>query len=125
MNSALLLLHKLSRPLERFPLTMILASVLLACGIVQLSFQIGNMVYRTTTWIEETRQTELRVNQLKQDIDMLKAAKRAANDPVYLEQLARCQGYVRAQGEMILFVPEENEIASKTAGYNCQSLRLP
>lgn len=121
MKSALSLLLILSRPLERLPLTMILASVLLAGGIVQLSFQIVNMVYRTTIWIEEARQTEARVNQLVKDVNTLKAAKRAANDPVYLEQLARCQGYVRAQGEKILFDPD----ASEENNYNCQPVRLP
>lgn len=124
MKYRLVLLNSVKRILyriERFPLAMMVVSVFLALGIVQSTFQLGHMLYRSYTWKQESKAALVRVQQLKEDIQILSAAKRAAYDPIYLEQLARCQGYVR-QNELLMV---DATAAGQALGYNCQISRLP
>ncbi len=101
---------------------MMVASVLAALGIVQLSFQLGHMAYRSVTWSAETRQTLARVAALEQDARVLRDAIRAANDPAYLEQLARCEGYVGANEKLIV---SSDAPTPRFPGDNCKALRVP
>ncbi|SEJ37190.1 hypothetical protein SAMN04488058_10712 [Deinococcus reticulitermitis] len=108
------------RRLRRFPLTMMIASLLLALGTVQLAFQIGTSVYRTVTWRQETAQVQVRVDTLQRDVQTLKDAQQAGSTVEYLRTLARCQGFVDP-GELVV-------VASRAAGASgniCDSLRLP
>lgn len=110
----------LSRQWSRLPVIMMLASLLLGLSIVQLSFQIGNSVYRSITWQRETRETLKQVRALQRDVKILKDAERMASDPTYLEQLARCQGFVGGHEEVVVATS-----ASSTPGENCSAVRLP
>ncbi|WP_328774681.1 cell division protein FtsB [Deinococcus aquaedulcis] len=110
------------RRVQRLPLSMMVASVLAALGIVQLSFQLGHMAYRSVTWSAETRQTLARVAALEQDARVLRDAIRAANDPAYLEQLARCEGYVGANEKLIV---SSDAPTPRFPGDNCKALRVP
>lgn len=108
------------RQLQRLPLALVFASLLAALGIVQLSFQLGNLVYRTVTWTAETQDTRQRIRALERDVRVLRDAETAAMDPAYLEVLARCQGFV---GETEDLVVAEN--APDVPGEVCNTLRLP
>lgn len=110
----------LNRQLSRLPIIMMLASLLLGLSIVQLTFQIGNSVYRSVTWKQETRETLKQVKQLQRDVNILKDAERMASDPTYLEQLARCQGFVGGKEEVVVATS-----ASSSPGENCSAVRLP
>ena len=108
------------RTLSRLPVTLMISSVLLGLGIVQLTFHIGNSLYRSFTWQQEINQTNARVQNLQRDVNILRDAEKAAQDPAYLEELARCQGFVRTS-ESVIVSPQ----ASTTPGENCQVIRLP
>ena len=108
------------RRATRLPLALMLTSLLAALGIVQLSFQLINTGYRTLSWSQQQRETLARIEGLERDIRILQDAKLASNDPNYLRQLARCQGFVGAD-EQIIVSPS----APDTPGENCQIVRLP
>ena len=76
---------------------MMIASVLAALGIVQMSFLLGQSVYRYVTWTQQTALVQAQETQLKQDVQILQDAKDKASDPTYLNALARCLGYVGQQ----------------------------
>lgn len=108
------------RVVRRLPFTLMLAALLAGLGIVQLTFQLGNLGYRSVTWLRETRTTQVRIASLERDVRVLSEAVAAADDPAYLEQLARCQGFVGAQENVIVAVG-----APETPGENCAARRLP
>lgn len=108
------------RVLSRLPIIMMLASLLLGLGIVQLTFQIGNSIYRSATWQNETRETKARVAGLQKDVKILQDAESSASDPAYLEQLARCQGFV-GRNEAVIVSPN----APTNPGESCAPVRLP
>ena len=98
---------------------MIIASLLLGLGTVQLAFQIGNSAYRTVTWRQETAEVQARVDALQRDVRTLKDAQQAASTVEYLRTLARCQGFVDP-GELVVVAT-----GAQTSGTICDSLRLP
>lgn len=104
----------------RLPVAMMLTSLLAALGIVQLTFQLGHLTYRSLTWSAETRETQARIAGLRSDIQTLKDAQAAALDPNYLRQLARCEGFV-GEKEKVIVSPDAPELS----GENCQPVRLP
>lgn len=108
------------RTLTRLPITLMISSVLLGLGIVQLTFHLGNSMYRSVTWTQEIKETSARVQGLQRDVNILRDAEKAAQNAEYLEQLARCQGYVR-KTESVVVSPS----APTTPGENCQVIRLP
>ncbi|PNY81153.1 cell division protein FtsB [Deinococcus koreensis] len=108
------------RRAARLPLALMLTSLLAALGIVQLSFQLANTGYRTLSWTQQHRQTEARIAALESDIRILQDARAAANDPQYLRQLARCQGFVGADEKVVV-----SPSAPDVPGENCQMVRLP
>lgn len=108
------------RAVTRLPVALMLASLLLALGIVQLTFQLGNTVYRSITWKQDTRATQQRVKDLQRDVKILQDAEHWASDPAYLEELARCQGFVGIN-ESVVVSPN----APTSAGENCVMVRLP
>lgn len=108
------------REWQRLPVTLILASLLLGLGIVQLAFQLGNTAYRSVTWTRETRETRGRVAGLERDVAVLQEAERSASDPAYLRELARCQGFVGSAEKVVVDLG-----APTTPGENCELVRLP
>ena len=110
------------RAWQRLPLTLIIASLLLGLGIVQLAFQLGNTAYRSVTWTRETRETRVRVAALERDVAVLQDAERSASDPAYLQELARCQGFV-GKSETVLIAPDAARTPGETE--NCELVRLP
>ena len=107
--------------LQRLPLTMMAASLLAGLGIVQLTFQLGNSVYRTLTWSAETRQTQARVQTLERDVQILQDAVRASQDPEYLRALARCRGFVGKNERVVV----ASDAPDTPPGENCKALRVP
>lgn len=108
------------RQVQRLPLTLMLTSLLAGLGIVQLSFQLGHLAYRTASWARETWGTQARIHGLERDLRLLRDAERAAQDPAYLEVLARCQGFVGEKEEVVVA-----QGAPETPGEICVTLRLP
>ena len=108
------------RRAARLPLALMLTSLLAALGIVQLSFQLLNTGYRTLSWSQQRSETQARIDALERDIAVLQAARAASNDPNYLRQLARCQGFVGAT-ETVVVSPSAPDVP----GENCQIVRLP
>lgn len=107
------------RAVQRLPLTLMVASLLAGLGIVQLTFQLGHLVYRTVTWTGETRSVQARIRGLERDVRVLSEAERASYDPAYLGTLARCEGYVGKDEAVVV-----STNAPKTAE-NCAPVRLP
>ena len=112
--------HALNRRWGRLPITLMIASLLLGLGIVQLSFQIGNSIYRSVTWSQDTRATLGRVHGLESDVHILQDAQKMASDPAYLEQLARCQGFVGGKEKVVVA-----SNAPTNPGSSCDVVRLP
>lgn len=108
------------RRVARLPVAMMLTSLLAALGIVQLSFQLGNTVFRTITWTRETQEARARIAVLENDLRVLKDARAALNSPAYLKDLARCQGFVGVN-ETVVVSPD----APAVPGENCQVVPLP
>lgn len=109
------------RALSRLPMIMMVASLLLALGIVQMTFQIGNSVYRSVTWKHDTALTLARVAGLKKDVTILQTAERSASDPAYLRELARCQGFVGRDEKIVV----ATDAPTTPPGESCQPVRLP
>ena len=108
------------RKIEQLPITLMLASVLAGLGIVQLTFHLGNMAYRTSTWLHDTQATRERIVALENDIRTLRAAEQATSDPAYLEILARCQGFV-GETEKVIVATTAPDVSSE----NCIIHRIP
>ncbi|RTR30925.1 cell division protein FtsB [Deinococcus radiophilus] len=94
--------------------------LLCAVGAVQTAVHLGTGVYRSMTWTEQTREAEAENDRLRNDIQILKDAKVQLNSPQYLEQLARCWGYV-GRDEAVLVAEYDPE----NVGANCDEYRLP
>lgn len=106
--------------LARLPLTMMLTSLLAGLGIVQLSFQLGNTVYRTVTGTRQTAEARANIQNLERDVQVLQDAESNANTPGYLRELARCQGFVGTDERIVV-----SPLAPASPGENCKVLRLP
>ena len=107
--------------LQRLPLTMMFASLLAALGIVQLTFQLGNSVYRSVTWRQDTRATLARTATLERDVRVLQDAVKANQDPTYLRALARCRGFVGTNERVVV----ASDAPETPPGENCKALRVP
>ena len=105
---------------RRLPLNMMIASLLAALGIVQMSFFLGHSVYRYLTWTQQIVQVRAQEAQLRADVQILKDARDRASDPEYLGALSRCLGYV-GKDEQVLVARSAEE---STLG-NCAPVRLP
>lgn len=99
---------------------MMVTSLLAGLGIVQLSFQLGNTVYRSVTGSQQTTEARAQIQSLERDVQVLQDAENNALTPGYLRELARCQGFVGV-GERVVVSPE----APESPGENCKALRLP
>ncbi|WP_339095012.1 cell division protein FtsB [Deinococcus sp. VB343] len=108
------------RLLMRLPLTMMVTWLLLLLGSVQLTFQIGNNLYRSWIWRGETTEVKARVADLQGQLRQIKAAEQAAADPEYMQTLARCQGFVKP-GETLVVATNAPDVPAET----CTIQRLP
>ncbi|AWN22371.1 cell division protein FtsB [Deinococcus irradiatisoli] len=108
---------------RRLPLTMMIASLLAALGIVQMSFLLGQGVYRYVTWTQQTGVALAQEAQLKQDVEILQVAKAKASDPEYMNALARCIGYV-GKNERVVVAQSAQDNPGANGG-NCDPVRLP
>lgn len=110
----------------QLPLTPITLCVLCSLGIVQTAYHMGNGVYRSLTWGKETREIQAENAALRRDIDILQEAKVQLNSPEYLQQVARCWGYV-GQNEKVLVdgSAAASSAATLNIGSTCDEYRLP
>lgn len=108
------------RQAQRLPLTMMIASLLTGLGIVQLSFQLVNSAYRSVTWSRETRETRDRVRTLERDVQVLREVEAHSSTPEYLQEQARCNGYVGVDEQVVVA-----RGAPQMTGEPCKSVRLP
>ncbi len=108
---------------QRLPLLMIFTSVLAAFGIVQTTFQIGHMVYRSITWSKEYDLSQQQVKQLQRDIRILNEAQTALKSESYMHELARCQGFVDKDEQVI--VDLKAQVNAQLPGENCAMVRIP
>lgn len=99
---------------------MILTSLLAGLGIVQLTFQLGNSVYRSVTWSRETREIQARVLTLEHDVQILREAEVYTSTPEYMREQARCSGYVGIQEKVVVA-----RAAPQMTGEPCKVVRLP
>ncbi|WP_293913846.1 septum formation initiator family protein [Deinococcus sp.] len=105
---------------RRLPLTMMIASLLAALGIVQMCFLLGHGIYRSVTWQQQTTQVRAQEAQLRADVQILQDARDRASDPEYLSALSRCLGYV-GKNEQVLVA----QSAEESSLGNCDPVRLP
>lgn len=105
------------------PLLLVIASVLAGLGIVQMTFLLGQGVYRAAVWSRDAAALRVEVRDLERDIAVLEAARARAATPEYLEELARCQGFVGA-GERVVVDEKAAPPASDASG-NCEPVPLP
>ena len=96
------------------------ACLLAALGTVQMTFLIGNGLYRSYMWQQETRSVKLETVALNTDLRVLKEAQAHAGDPEELRAQARCLGFV---GKSETVVVDQN--AQAGAGNNCDAVRMP
>mgnify|MGYP001759710112 CR=1 FL=1 len=108
------------RRLARLPLIPMALCLLCGAGILQNIYHMGMNVYRSVTWSGELQQVKAENAHLRQDIRILNDAKVQLNNPAYMEELARCWGYV-SQNERVLVVQD----APAVIGSNCDEYRLP
>ncbi|TSA87911.1 cell division protein FtsB [Deinococcus detaillensis] len=105
---------------RRLPLTMMIASLLAALGIVQMTFLLGQSGYRYLTWTQQTALARSQQTQLEQDVTVLQDAKAKASDPDYMDALARCIGYVGKTEQVVVAQSAEESLSG-----NCDPVRLP
>ena len=99
---------------------MVIASVLAGLGIIQMTFLIGQSLYRSYDWTREIRVLHAEVGQLRQDIRTLSDVESRTTTPEYLRELARCQGFV-GEGEQVVV----DERATAAVQGNCEPVKLP
>ena len=104
---------------QRLPLSMMIACLLAGLGTVQLTFLIGNGLYRTYIWEQNTRTVKQEIASLTTDLRVLKEAQAHADDPQELQAQARCLGFV-GKGETVV-VDQKAQGSSN----NCDAVRMP
>ena len=89
------------RPLRNF-LPQLLLTILLGLGLLQLTIWTGLTLYRHVDAAQAASVEQERINKLKLEIKLLKErATQAREDTLYLERLARKQGFVK-RGETVI-----------------------
>ena len=89
------------RPLRNF-LPQLLLTILLGLGLLQLTIWTGLTLYRHVDAAQAASTETERINKLKLEIKLLKErATQAREDKLYLERLARKQGFVK-RGETVI-----------------------
>jgi cell division protein FtsB len=89
------------RPLRNF-VPQLLLTILLGLGLLQLTIWTGLTLYRHMDAAQAASLEQLKINELKLEVKVLKErATQARQDKLYLERLARKQGFVKS-GETVI-----------------------
>lgn len=99
---------------------MMIACLLAGLGTVQLTFLIGNGLYRDYVWQQNTRAVKQEIAALNTDLRVLKEAQAHADDPEELRAQARCLGFV-GKNETVIVAQD----ASAGSSNNCDAVRMP
>ena len=105
---------------QRLPISMMIACLLAGLGAVQLTFLIGNGLYRSYVWQAQTRSVTQEIAALNTDLRVLREAQAHADDPQELQAQARCLGFV-GKGETVIVAQDAPDGASN----NCDAVRMP
>ncbi|WP_407569832.1 cell division protein FtsB [Deinococcus altitudinis] len=105
---------------QRLPVSMMIACLLAGLGAVQLTFLIGNGLYRSYVWQAQTRTVKGEIAALNTDLRVLREAQAHADDPQELQAQARCLGFV-GKGETVIVAQDAPDGASN----NCDAVRMP
>ena len=105
---------------QRLPVSMMIACLLAGLGAVQLTFLIGNGLYRTYVWQAQTSTVKQEIAALNTDLRVLKEAQAHADDPQELQAQARCLGFV-GKNETVIVAQNAPDGASN----NCDAVRMP
>ncbi|MGY2896100.1 cell division protein FtsB [Deinococcus sp. UYEF24] len=105
---------------QRLPVSMMIACLLAGLGAVQLTFLIGNGLYRSYVWQTQTRTVKQEIASLNTDLRVLREAQAHADDPQELQAQARCLGFV-GKGETVIVAQDAPDGASN----NCDAVRMP
>ena len=105
---------------QRLPLSMMIACLLAGLGTVQLTFLIGNGLYRTYMWQQETGTVKKEIVSLQTDLRVLNEAQAHADDPQELQAQARCLGFV-GKNETVVVAQD----APDGTNNNCDAVRMP
>jgi hypothetical protein len=105
---------------QRLPVSMMIACLLAGLGAVQLTFLIGNGLYRTYTWQTQTVAVKQEIASLNTDLRVLREAQAHADDPQELQAQARCLGFV-GKNETVIVAQNAPDGASN----NCDAVRMP
>lgn len=108
------------RAVQRWPIILMLASLFLGLSIVQLTFHFANTIYRSMTWSQDITSFKTRIAQLETDISMLEDANKNVGNDKYMEHLARCEGFVKEDEQIIVA-----QNASEASGSTCVTHRVP
>jgi cell division protein FtsB len=93
---------KTAKPLWAF-LPQVLLTLLLAGGLVQLTYWTGTTLYRHFEASQAANLERQNIQAIKDEIAVLKErAEQARTDKTYLERLARKQGFVRRSETVIV-----------------------
>ena len=106
---------------QRLPLSLMIACLLAALGTVQMTFLIGNGLYRNHMWQQEIRSVKLDTLALNTDLRVLNEALAHADDPQELQAQARCLGFVGRSETVIV----DQNAQGGTGGNNCDAVRMP
>lgn len=103
--------------------------LMLSCGVfalgsVQTVFHLAGGVMRARAWQEQTAGTLHNNERLLEEINILRSAKTQLAGDSYMEEIARCWGYVGA-GERVIISAAHSETARLPTASNCQEYRLP
>jgi cell division protein FtsB len=89
------------RPLRSF-IPQLVLTLLLAAGLVQLTLWTGATLYRHVDAAQAASLEQAKITNLKLEVKLLEErAKQAREDKLYLERLARKQGFVM-RGETVI-----------------------
>lgn len=88
---------------------MMLLSGLLMAGIIQMTFFIGQILWRSADWALQTRASQTRAALIEEEINVIKDGLKAQQDPRYLESRARCLGFVKEGEKVVIALPSPEE----------------
>ena len=106
---------------QRLPLSLMIACLLAALGTVQMTFLIGNGLYRNHMWQQEIRSVKLDTLALNTDLRVLNEALAHADDPQEVQAQARCLGFVGRSETVIV----DQNAQGGPGGNNCDAVRMP
>ena len=98
----------------------IVISLAAALGLMQMTLFIGYSLHRSFEQRGQIALERVQVAALEQKVAQLKELKGKAQDPLFLEELARCQGFVKG-GERVLI---DSSMVGKSEAAPCAPRKL-